>query len=79
MTLAELRPGETARVLSCSREDVSLKLMEMGMLPGELVTVERIAPLGDPVAVWVSGYMLSLRKSEAATVEVERAPAAAMV
>ena len=50
--------------------EVSLKLLEMGFIPGETIEVIRIAPLGDPIAVSVSGYMLSLRKDEASTVRV---------
>jgi ferrous iron transport protein A len=42
--------------------------MEMGCLPGEEVRVDRIAPLGDPIAIRVSGYQLSLRKREASTI-----------
>jgi ferrous iron transport protein A len=47
---------------------MSVKLMEMGCLPGEEVRVERIAPLGDPIAINVAGYVLSLRKREASTI-----------
>jgi ferrous iron transport protein A len=47
---------------------MSVKLMEMGCLPGESITVSRIAPLGDPIAIQVSGYQLSLRKFEASTI-----------
>ena len=49
---------------------LSLKLLEMGCIPGEVVEVLRIAPFGDPIAIAVSGYQLSLRKDEAATVRV---------
>ena len=68
--LSELHIGEEAIVVSFCNEDVSLKLMEMGMVPGERISIERIAPLGDPIAVWVSGYLLSLRKEDAASVLV---------
>jgi ferrous iron transport protein A len=47
---------------------MALKLLEMGCTPGEIVTLDRIAPMGDPIAICVSGYLLSLRKAEAATV-----------
>jgi ferrous iron transport protein A len=47
---------------------MSVKLMEMGCLPGEPIVVERLAPLGDPMAITVSGYQLSLRKQEASTI-----------
>ena len=42
--------------------------MEMGCLPGESIVVERYAPFGDPMAITVSGYQLSLRKLEASTI-----------
>jgi len=50
---------------------MSVKLMEMGCLPGEVVEVERFAPLGDPMAIRVAGYQLCLRKSEADVVIIQ--------
>ena len=47
------------------------RLLEMGVIPGETVTVKRVAPLGDPLELTVKGYQLSLRKSEAARIMVE--------
>jgi len=44
--------------------------LEMGCTPGEVIEIDRIAPLGDPIAVLVSGYLLSLRKADAATIMV---------
>jgi ferrous iron transport protein A len=52
--------------------DLELKLMEMGCIPGEEVTVEQIAPLGDPISIRVAGYLLSLRKNEASEIIIER-------
>jgi Fe2+ transport system protein FeoA len=49
--------------------------MEMGLLPGTEVTLERVAPLGDPLVVRVRGYALSLRKEEAHLVEIDRSTA----
>ncbi len=66
--------GETAEVLGFSDLDLSLKLLEMGCTPGEQVILERVAPLGDPIAIRVSGYLLSMRKAEAATVLVRKHP-----
>jgi Fe2+ transport system protein FeoA len=45
--------------------------MEMGFLPGELVTVEQVAPLGDPMAIQVAGYAVSLRLNEASKIVVD--------
>ncbi len=53
------------------------RLREMGLLPGTRVTLVRIAPLGDPIEIQVRGYRLSLRKAEAAQVEITVEPAPA--
>lgn len=63
--LSELKPGQEAIIKEFTSEEIFLKLMEMGCLPGEKIVVEKIAPMGDPVSVAVSGYTLSLRKNEA--------------
>jgi ferrous iron transport protein A len=45
--------------------------MEMGCIPGEVIKVEKIAPLGDPISISVSGYSLSLRLNEAEQIIIE--------
>ena len=50
------------------------RLVEMGVTPGVLIAVERVAPLGDPIAVEVRGYRLSMRKAEAAKIRVKWRP-----
>lgn len=69
--LSELAPGDIARVHSFDKTDLYLKLMEMGCVPGELIKVEQIAPLGDPISISVAGYMLSLRLDEADNIFIE--------
>ena len=68
--LSSLKIGEEAVIDSFTDEELTLKFLEMGCLPGELVSLERIAPLGDPIVIAVAGYLLSMRKEEAATVVV---------
>ena len=68
MTLSELKKGVVGIVKEFTDLEMSVKLMEMGCLPGEEITIARIAPLGDPIAVNVSGYQLSLRRFEASTI-----------
>ena len=68
MTLSELKKGVVGIVKEFTDLEMSVKLMEMGCLPGEEITIARIAPLGDPIAINVSGYQLSLRKFEASTI-----------
>jgi ferrous iron transport protein A len=63
-------PGETAVISGFSDEEISVKLLEMGFLPGTVVRFNFAAPLGDPVCVSVSGLDLSLRISEASTISI---------
>ena len=69
--LSELGVGSKAVIISLEDQELVLKLMEMGFLPGEAITVEQIAPLGDPISVMVAGYQVSLRINEAETIIVE--------
>jgi ferrous iron transport protein A len=55
-------------------DDVSLRLLEMGLTPGVEVRLVGVAPLGDPLELELRGYRLSVRKSEAARVEIELIP-----
>lgn len=66
--LSELKIGESGIIHSFENDDIFLKLMEMGCIPGELITVEQVAPLGDPISISVAGYQLSLRMNEADTI-----------
>jgi ferrous iron transport protein A len=68
--LSQLKIGQSAVIDSFTDKIMALKLLEMGCTPGEVVKLDRIAPLGDPIAISVSGYLLSLRKEEASTVLV---------
>jgi ferrous iron transport protein A len=72
MRLSELKQGERGIIISFQSNELELKLMEMGCLPGEDVVVEQIAPLGDPISIKVAGYYLSLRKNEANEIIVDK-------
>ncbi len=70
--LADVSLGGKAVVRGVTgSDDVSLRLLEMGLTPGVEVRLVGVAPLGDPLELEIRGYRLSLRKSEAARVEVE--------
>lgn len=69
--LSELRPGQKAIIREFNSQEIYLKLMEMGCLPGEKISVEKVAPWGDPVSVTVAGYTLSLRLDEADHIVVD--------
>ncbi len=68
--LSDLQLGQKAIIDSFTDSIMALKLLEMGCTPGEMVRLDNIAPLGDPIAISVSGYLLSLRKEEASTILV---------
>ncbi|MGD8413512.1 MAG: metal-dependent transcriptional regulator [Candidatus Latescibacterota bacterium] len=70
--LDQLKPGTKAKIVRLDGAgETRRRIADMGMTPGTLVEVERIAPLGDPMEIKVKGYHLSLRLVEAATVAVE--------
>ena len=72
MTLDTL-PLQTDAVITAVGGEgaLRLRLLDMGLIPGTVVRVEKIAPLGDPIELRVRGYSLSLRKEDARNIEVE--------
>ncbi|MCD8140688.1 MAG: DtxR family transcriptional regulator [Planctomycetaceae bacterium] len=75
ITLDRVQPGDTVRaILVRGGGQVKKRITEMGLTRGALATVERIAPMGDPMDLKIRGYRLSLRKDEAARVVVETLP-----
>lgn len=69
--LSELSLGESATVTNVDATgDVGMRALEMGVIPGTVVKLVAIAPLGDPLVFELRGYRLSLRRSEAAGIEV---------
>jgi ferrous iron transport protein A len=70
--LSQLQIGESATIERFNDDFVSLKLMEMGCMVGESFVIERVAPLGDPIMIKISGYLMTMRKSEADTIDISR-------
>lgn len=71
--LSEMKVGKKAVITAFENDDIFLKLMEMGCIPGETVKIDQIAPLGDPISITIAGYHLSLRLDEAEMIWVEDA------
>ncbi len=70
--LNEVLPGERCKIIKIVSEgNLYKRIIEMGLTAGTIIEVERVAPLGDPVEMKVKGYHLSLRKDEAAKIQVE--------
>ena len=63
--------GQPAVIKEFGRDEISIKLMEMGCIPGEKILLEQVAPLGGPISINISGYSLSLRIAEAEGIIVD--------
>jgi len=69
-TVADLKIGERGVICCFSDQEMSLKLLEMGCLPGSEIELSSKAPFGDPICIKVLGYSLSMRVEEAATINL---------
>ena len=72
MFLSDCKPGQAAVITRVHGDGpVAQRLMELGLVEGTRLQVVRVAPLGDPIQLRIQNYSLSLRKSEARSVEVD--------
>ena len=72
MTLKEVKVGDTVTVKKLNGQGATQRrIMDMGITKGVEVFVRKVAPLGDPIEVTVRGYELSLRKADAAMIDVD--------
>lgn len=72
MTLKEVKVGRRAKVIRVGGEGaIRRRIMDMGITKGVEIYVRKVAPLGDPMELFVRGYELSLRKADADMIEVE--------
>ena len=69
--LSQLKTGMRAVIKEHEQTDFKLRLMEMGCIPGEPVWIEMVAPMGDPLAIKIAGYYLSIRKQDAENIWVQ--------
>ena len=71
-TLKEVQVGQTTQVVKLHGTGaIKRRIMDMGITKGVEVYVRKVAPLGDPIEITVRGYELSIRKEDAANIEVE--------
>lgn len=70
--LREMSPGEKGRIVKVGgKKGIRRRLLDMGVVTGAEVEVQRVAPLGDPVEIKIKGYDLALRLDEAANIHLE--------
>lgn len=73
MKLNELKAGESAVITAVGGEgDLRCRLLDMGLIPKTKVTLRKVAPMGDPLEIYVRGYELTLRKEDAEKISVEK-------
>ncbi|MFA5485666.1 MAG: FeoA domain-containing protein [Bacilli bacterium] len=72
-TLNNLKQGQKARVLQINGGDLATKqrLLDMGITRGIIITINKVAPLGDPICLELRGYRLLVRKDDVKNVEIE--------
>lgn len=72
-SLDQLQPGDAATILEMNGDDETVeRLMEMGLVEGTSLVLQKFAPLGDPLEIVTRGYHFSLRRHEAALIIVEK-------
>lgn len=70
--LKNLEPGQKAKIIRITgASSIKRRILDMGLVPGAEVEMERYAPLGDPVEIKLKGYHLSLRKEEAENIVID--------
>ena len=72
MTIADLKKGEYATIVDSSSEDIPLKLLEMGCLPGNKVQLLQSAPFADPLYLNINGSHLAIRKETASLITIKK-------
>lgn len=74
MTLDKLKAGQTAKIISVGGDGaLRCRLLDMGLIPKTVVTLQKVAPMGDPIEIRLRDYELTLRKEDAEKIEIEEA------
>lgn len=69
MTMNDLKIGQSGVIAKVGGEGVlRLRFLDMGLIPGTMVQLQKIAPMGDPIQIRVRGYELTLRREDAAQI-----------
>lgn len=72
MTLRDVKPGEKCVIKNIYLNNLRKRIIDMGLTTGTVITVKKMAPLGDPMEILVRGYSLTIRKAEARMITVEK-------
>lgn len=73
MTLDQVKPGQSGIITQVAGEGLlRRRLLDMGLTPKTKVSVRKVAPMGDPIELMLRGYILTIRKEEAAKISVTK-------
>lgn len=71
MTLDQIAVGKEAKIISVGGTgELRVRLLDMGLIPNTVVRVQKVAPMGDPIEIHLRGYELTIRKEDAARIDV---------
>ena len=71
MTLDQIAVGKEVKIIKVGGEgQLRIRLLDMGLIPKTVVRVQKVAPMGDPIEIHLRGYELTIRKEDAARIEV---------
>ncbi len=71
MTLAQTEIGREVKIVKVGGEgELRCRLLDMGLIPKTVVTVQKVAPMGDPIEIHLRGYELTIRKEDADKIEI---------
>lgn len=72
MTISDLRIGQQGKIVAVGGEGpLRLRFLDMGLIPGTQVRLQKVAPMGDPIQIQVRGYELTIRREDAAMISVQ--------
>lgn len=72
MTIGDLKIGQTGKIIQVGGEGaLRLRFLDMGLIPGTDVMVQKVAPMGDPIQIRVRGYDLTIRREDAQKITIQ--------
>ncbi len=72
MTLDDLRIGQSGTIRQVGGEGaLRLRFLDMGLIPGTKVTLQKVAPMGDPIQIHLRGYELTIRREDARKIDLK--------
>lgn len=73
MTIKDLKIGDSAIITKVGGDGpLRLRLLDMGLIPNTIIKIQKVAPLGDPIQIQLRGYQLTIRREDAAKIQIKK-------